>query len=383
MADTAARLVDNVFPTNVPVRQWVLSLPIEIRYRLAYDGKLLSDVLAVFLRAVRGWYYKGAKEARYKDVRCGSVTHAQKFGSSLNLNPHFHVLHLDGVYANNEGDDTPVFLPAPELNDEDVKALVETTAHRVIGLLKRRGILDGDQYDKLADESPILAGVTAASVQGMIATGERAGLPVRRVLSDPADAVRTGDLCYASRGFSLHAATRLEGGDKDGLERLCRYVSRPPLAAGSLSQVSKDLLSFKLKTPWSDGTTSILLSPMELIEKLSALVPPPRQNIVRYHGVLAPHAKDRDKIVPAGKKTGETQGDEDAPPRKYRLSWSALLARIFQIDMKCPHCGSKMKVVAAVTDPTSIRHYLEGTGQSAEIPTLAPARAPPQEEWDF
>ena len=80
MADTAARLVDNVFPTNVPVRQWVLSLPIEIRYRLAYDGKLLSEVLAVFLRVVRGWHYRKAKEAGYKDVRCGSVTHAQKFG---------------------------------------------------------------------------------------------------------------------------------------------------------------------------------------------------------------------------------------------------------------------------------------------------------------
>ena len=116
---------------------------------------------------------------------------------------------------------------------------------------------------------------------------------------------------------------------------------------------------------------------------LSALIPPPRQNIVRYHGVLAPNAKDRDKIVPAGKKTGETQGDEDAPPCKYRLSWSALLARIFQIEMKCAICGSKMKFVAAVTDPDSIRHYLEGTGQSAEIPTLAPARAPPQTEMDY
>ena len=51
MADTAAHLVDNVFP-HVPVRQWVLSLPIEVRYRLAHDKKLTSDVLAVFLRVV-------------------------------------------------------------------------------------------------------------------------------------------------------------------------------------------------------------------------------------------------------------------------------------------------------------------------------------------
>ena len=85
MADTAARLVDDVFPRGVPVRQWVLSLPIEIRYRLAYDGKLLSDVLAVFLRVVRGWYYRQAKAAGYKVVRCGSVTFAQRFGSIFEL----------------------------------------------------------------------------------------------------------------------------------------------------------------------------------------------------------------------------------------------------------------------------------------------------------
>jgi hypothetical protein len=181
----------------------------------------------------------------------------------------------------------------------------------------------------------------------MIATGERAGLPVRRVLSDPADAVRTGALCYASRGFSLHAATRVEAGDKDDLERLCRYVARPPLAAGSLTAISDELLSFKLKTPWSDGTTHLLLSPMELIEKLSALVPVPRQNTVRYHGVLAPHAKDREKIVPAAKNTDQASEKEQTAPRKYRLTWSALLARIFQIEMKCPDCGPPTRKASA------------------------------------
>jgi len=85
MTDTAARLVDDVFPQDVPVRQWVLSLPMEIRYRLAYDSKLLSDVLAVFLRVVRGWYQRQAKVEGYRDTRFGSVTFAQRFGSALNL----------------------------------------------------------------------------------------------------------------------------------------------------------------------------------------------------------------------------------------------------------------------------------------------------------
>jgi len=85
MADTAAHLVDNVFP-KVPVRQWVLSLPFEIRYRMSYDKCLISDVLAVFLRVVHGWYKRKAKELGVANVQGGSVSFLQKFGSSLNAN---------------------------------------------------------------------------------------------------------------------------------------------------------------------------------------------------------------------------------------------------------------------------------------------------------
>ncbi len=121
----------------------------------------------------------------------------------------------------------------------------------------KRGILDND-FDGFAHEQPILAGMTSASVMGLVSTGDRAGLRVRRVLSDPAEAVRTGPLCYASSGFSLHAATRISAGNKSGLERLCNYVSRPPLAQGSLTQLPNDEYAFKLKTPWSDGTTHLI-----------------------------------------------------------------------------------------------------------------------------
>ena len=216
MADTSARLVDDTFPDDAPVRQWVLSLPIQIRYRLAYDGKLLSEVLAVFLRIVRGWYRKQGRELGIRDGLGGSVTFAQRFGSALNLNPHFHSLGLDGVFNVKSGR----FHEAPPLKDEDVKGIVETTAHRVVRLLERRGILGMGEFDDFAQEQPILAGMTNASILGLVATGDRRGMPVRRVLQDPAEGVKTGDLCFASRGFSLHAATRLAGGNKAGLERL-------------------------------------------------------------------------------------------------------------------------------------------------------------------
>ena len=97
----------------------------------------------------------------------------------------------------------------------------------------------------------------------------------------------------------MHAATRIEAEDRAGLERLCRYVTRPPLAADRLQCIDTDHLTFRLKTPWSDGTTHLLLSPLELMEKLAALVPPPRLNLLRYHGILAPNARHRSQVVPA------------------------------------------------------------------------------------
>ena len=80
--------------------------------------------------------------------------------------------------------------------------------------------------------------------------------------------------------FSLHAATRIDNNDRAGLERLIRYATGPPLAAGRLQITDDEQLTFRLKTPWSDGTTHLLLSPLELIEKLAALVPPPRLNLI-------------------------------------------------------------------------------------------------------
>ena len=113
----------------------------------------------------------------------------------------------------------------------------------------------------------------------------------------------------------------------------CKYVARPPLAVGRLTQVSDDLLSFQLKTPWSDGTTAILLSPLELVEKISARVPPPRRNLVRYHGILAPHAKQREKVVPASSDSEADSGEPIPTRRNYRLSWAALLARTFGLKL--------------------------------------------------
>ena len=98
MADTAAHLLDRVFP-KAPVRQFVLTLPFPLRIRAGYDADLASAVLRVFIRAVSGFYKKLAARNGIDGAKCGAVTSIQRWGSALNFNLHFHTLFLDGVYT--------------------------------------------------------------------------------------------------------------------------------------------------------------------------------------------------------------------------------------------------------------------------------------------
>ncbi len=98
LADQAAHLVDHVIP-HVPVRQWVLSLPFDLRALVAFKSDLRRLVLREFLRAVYAWIRRQARKLGVRRSHCGSVTFVQRFGSDLRLNVHFHALVLDGIYA--------------------------------------------------------------------------------------------------------------------------------------------------------------------------------------------------------------------------------------------------------------------------------------------
>ena len=98
MADTAAHLVDRVFP-QVPVRQWVLTLPFALRYRVVHDPSMLTAVYGIFARTVFSFLRKMARDYGIDQTQCGAVSFVQRFGGSLNLAPHIHMLAIDGVYA--------------------------------------------------------------------------------------------------------------------------------------------------------------------------------------------------------------------------------------------------------------------------------------------
>ncbi len=233
MADTAAHLVDRVLP-EVPVRQWVLSLPFALRYRLAYDASLTSAVLGVFVRGVFASLRRRAREKwGVSRGQCGAVTFVQRFGGALNLNVHFHSLLLDGVYAPGANGSLR-FLPLPPPADEEVARVVGRVARRIARLLERRGLgpeSNPTEADPLADEEPLLAALYGASVAGRIATGQRVGQRVVRVgdCIDPEQLpALEGERCARASGVSLHANVAVPARDRLRLERLCRYVARSP-----------------------------------------------------------------------------------------------------------------------------------------------------------
>ena len=133
-------------------------------------------------------------------------------------------------------------------------------------------------------------------------------------------------------GFSLHAATVCEAHQRGRLERLCRYITRPPVATKRLSVDYQGRVVYRYKQPFRDGSTHVVLEPLDFIARLAALVPRPRLNLTRFHGVFAPNFKHRKHIVP---HRSRRVVDSDKPPAP--MSWMQRLKRLFAIDIEtCP-----------------------------------------------
>ena len=404
MADTAAHLVDRVVPI-VPVRQWVLSLPFALRYRMACDRRLTSDVLNVFIRALFGELRRHAKQLLgLGSSQCGAVTFVQRFGDALNANVHFHCMVLDGVYAAGASG-RPEFhqLPAPE--DPDILHLTALVNQRVRSLLERRGLgseADPQQADPLSQDDPGMAALLASSIRRRVAVGRNAGHGVVRmgdqIDPDSLDAFQ-GSRCAMVSGFGVHANISVEARDRRRLERLMRYAARPAVATDRLSELSDGRLHYRLKRPWRDRTTAVILERHDFIAKLAILVPAPRAHLTRYHGVFGPAAAWRSLIVSSGNdhsretdlKSRPSSQTSSVPPaaedeshtapavRDRNYTWAELMRRVFLLDvLECEHCGGRMKILAALCPPMATVRILECLG----LPSRAPPLAPTSSDYD-
>lgn len=269
MAQQAAHLVEQVIPW-VLTRQWVVSVPIPLRYWMAPSRELTARGHTIIRRTIGQYYVNQAvkRGATRATVQPGSVTFLQRFGGSINLN--VHVIFLKGVYENRTAQGLkPRFRP---------------------------------------QEPPTDAEIAVAMPTGTSST--------------------------------------------------------------------------PLPMPGPDGTTGIKLSPLELLEKLAALVPLPRMHLVRYGGCLAPHSKLRAAIIP----TPRQQGVEEPESRRAspNWSWARLLKRVFSIDMeRCPVCQQgRLQIIAAIMEASVVKKILRHLRLSVDPPPIAPS-CQAAFAWDF
>ncbi|HNL15326.1 MAG TPA: IS91 family transposase [Accumulibacter sp.] len=391
MAESAALLVDEVLPEQ-PVRQWVLSFPFQLRFLFASRPEIMGRVLGMVYRVIATHLIKSAGHT-HTTARTGAVTLIQRFGSALNLNIHFHMLFLDGVYVDHP-DATARFRWVKAPTSQELTQLAHTIAHRVGRFLERQGLLERDAENSylVADavDDDAMNSLLGHSITYRIAVGPQAGPKVFTLqmlpACDPEDQV--GDTVGKVAGFSLHAGVAARANERQKLERLCRYISRPAVSEKRLSLTPNGNVRYQLKTPYKDGTTHVIFEPLDFIARLAALVPKPRVNLTRFHGVFAPNSKHRALVTPAKRGKGsklkapDEAQDQTPAERRAAMTWAQRLKRVFNIDIEtCRECGGAMKVIACIEDPVVIQkilNHLKEKGEYQDAVRLPESRGPPQ-----
>ena len=309
---------------------------------------------------------------------------------------------------------------------------VTRVAERMLRWMRRRKMFDQRPAEERSNEAPEVSPLEACMQLSLMG-----GLFLR--LTDRGEGLAEGDEERRLRGvkkspwtaevdgMNIHAGVTMRAGDREGLERLLRYCARPAFSLERLSQLADGRLAYELRRPRKNGATHLVLTPVQLIARIAAIVPPPRYPLSRFAGVLAPSSPWRASIVPsrsaptkpggATKAGGATKPRESTsmlpdasspataahvstpaptavsapaplartaktslgaglPPVYARVDWASLLRRVYLEDVLACPCGGRRRVVADVTERAEIAAYLEKLGLPTEAPPLARARSP-------
>jgi Putative transposase len=291
--------------------------------------------------------------------------------------------------------------------------------------LRRRALLEERPAEARSNEprepSPLEACMQMSLFGGVFLRLESDGTPV------PVEEERFGigaksPWAAEAAGFNIHAGVTVRAGDREGLERLCRYGARPPLSLERLSILADGRVAYRLRKSRRNGATHLVLEPLVFMARLASLIPPPRFPFLRLAGVFAPSSSWRAAVVPPGpaasgaahapprKKTTKTKDrstaaspslpdHHDAPaarsaetsvpagPRTSlgtgvrpsvgaRIDWASLIRRIYLEDILACPCGGRRRVVADVSEHDVVVAILDALGLPSCPPPIARARSP-------
>jgi hypothetical protein len=302
MANSAAFLVDRVVP-DVPVRQYVLTLPYELRKLVAFKADVLTAVARIFVESVFASYRARAKRSGVAASQGGAVNFVQRCGSSVNLHVHYHLVALDGVFAR-DAHDHVVFHPAPPPTPADLEAITERTARRTLEWLRRHGYVDDSPLEARSNEPPAQTALDACAAIAM-GRGHVTTMPHDGIEEDDdghgaaKERTSTPALVVERDGFNLHAGVHIGAGDDLGRERLLRYAARPPLSLERLRRLPGGRVAYRLKyvARGQRGKYRVMAG-VEFLARLAAITCPPRYPLTRFAGVLAPRSAWRREVVP-------------------------------------------------------------------------------------
>ena len=230
-------------------------------------------------------------------------------------------------------------------------------------------------------DTEVHAPAMASSISQTIAFGPRRGQPVQRLRpavgnceswSNRFQSEITSPLCARYDGYTVHANRWIPQSDRKGLEKLISYAARGPLSEERLRDLPNGNVEVKLKTPWTNGTTHLIFTHSEFIEKLIALIPPSWFHMVRYFGMFVSNAKFRETILPGfdGKKKMPKQ-----PKKKRSIKWADLLKRVFDIDVtKCQKCGGLLKLIDILMPSPELTQLLRQLHLNPDPPPRLPAK---------
>jgi len=431
MCNGAAHLVDHVIP-DVPVRQWVLSVPFELRVLLACRADAFGAITSLFVSEAFRWQRERAREDGLTKIRYGALVMQHRFGSSLNLNTHLHAVFPDGVFSRSPSGEVEFHeLRQPVSNDlEDIAFNVH---QRFLRWLRRHGLLKNDDEDGFSNESAECSALEACA-QGSLGLGNLVKKRGRqRTGHQDADGGgfeqrAVNGSVGANHGYSLYAGNAIDADDKDARGRLLRYCLRAPLSLERLSIASDGNVIYQVKATRHGNETQRVMTPMQFMSRLVALIPPPYHPLLRYFGVFGPHSAWRKAVVPEVAPATEHKQNSAKPsaaptskprssnlaatssqtsppdlaiastllaaPEKVlqqaahnrggqprfsqvrRIDWATLLKRVHSVDaLACP-CGGRLKFVELITEPTTAREVLANMGLPTELPPIARARSP-------
>ena len=326
-AELGAFVIDEVVE-EVGHAQWVFTVPKMLRVYFLHHRELLGELMRAAYETVKELMSAAAGEE--KGFRPGVVSMAQTFGDRANFHPHVHALATRGGWTS-----SGEWIPVPYV---DERAAEELFRHKVLALLRRRGLLSEERIELL--------------------------------------------LSWRRSGFSIHNRVYAHPGDGREFEGLVRYMSRSPVSLKRLrfAPGSKEVVyTRKGRHDTSEPAQDERIDAEEFVARVLVQIPDPRRHLVRYYGNYSNRARGQRRK--AEEKLGSHASSETSqepvptPPQRaaLRRRWANLIRRVYEADpLVCPRCGSEMRVVSFITDPRVVKRIVDHLRKRDR-----PARPPP------